>query len=248
MDALLTAAASGMKARIESLEMLANNLANQHSPGYKADREFYSLYVSPEAFDATDPNVIPLPPSSPLVERHWTDYSQGSIEDSGNPLHFALTGRGFFTVQGPSASLYTRNGSFHLSPEGRIETASGYPVLDTQGQPIRLNPNLPFHVTADGEIRQAGLVVGRFGIADFERPEALRKRDGTYFRSDDSGASPSSGATSVHQGKLERSNLPAAEGAIRLVTLIRQFEMLQRAIQIGSDLNRRADEVARAGQ
>ena len=70
MDALLTAAASGMKARLESLDMLANNLANQNSPGYKVDREFYSLYIAPEALADLDASVLPTPPTVPLVERH----------------------------------------------------------------------------------------------------------------------------------------------------------------------------------
>ncbi|MEZ5351239.1 MAG: flagellar hook basal-body protein [Bryobacteraceae bacterium] len=250
MDALLTSAASGMKARMESLEMLANNLANQGSPGYKSDREFYSLYIAPEALDGTGADVIPLPPAVPLVERHWTDFSQGSLEETGNPLQAALTGRGFFTVQGPSGPLYTRNGSFRTSPDGGLETQDGYPVLDDQNKPVRIDPSLPVTLTSAGDIRQSGRRIGRLGLVDFAQPEGLAKRSGTYFQWNGPAGAVSAppAATQLHQGRLERSNQPAAEGAIRLITLMRQFEMLQRAIQVGSEMNRRADEVARPGQ
>ena len=78
MDALTTAAASGMKARMESLEMLANNLANQASAGYKSDREFYSLYISPEAVAQADATVV-APPVVPVIERHWTEIGRAHV-------------------------------------------------------------------------------------------------------------------------------------------------------------------------
>src|ERR1044071_5938381 len=70
MDPLTSTAASGLRARMESLDMLANNLANAETGGYKIDREFYSLYSSPEA-GGNDPVTLPV------IERHWTDFSQG---------------------------------------------------------------------------------------------------------------------------------------------------------------------------
>ncbi|MEZ5401130.1 MAG: flagellar hook basal-body protein [Bryobacteraceae bacterium] len=259
MDALLTSAASGMKARMESLDMLANNLANQTSPGYKTDREFYSLYVAPEAIEATGAEVIPTPPEVPVIERHWTDFSQGAFEDTGNPLDVALAGPGFFTVRGPAGPLYTRNGNFRLAPQGggpagaanpgaRLETADGFPVLDDRGNPVTLDPSQSISISEQGEIRQGGRAVARLGIVEFARRDGLAKRSGTYFQWTGPAGGGTAAAASVHQGRLEQSNQPAAEGAIRLVTLMRQFEMLQRAIQIGADMGRRADEVARVGQ
>src|ERR1051326_3728537 len=100
MDALTSAAASGLRARMESLDMLANNLANADTGGYKIDREFYSLYAAPETA-ANDPLTMPV------IERPWTDFSQGTIRPTGNPLDFALAGKGFFRVDGPNGPLYT---------------------------------------------------------------------------------------------------------------------------------------------
>src|SRR5882672_5647968 len=75
MDPLTAAAASGLQARMDSLDLLANNLSNTSTSGYKADREFYSTYLSADALNAPDPAVG----DSPVVERHWTDFTQGSL-------------------------------------------------------------------------------------------------------------------------------------------------------------------------
>jgi flagellar hook-basal body protein len=99
MDPLLISAASGMKARMESLDMLANNIANSGTSGFKADREFYNLYQQ----------------ELPLVETRWTDFSQGTVLATGNPLNMALSGPGFFALNGPAGTVYTRNGNFQIS-------------------------------------------------------------------------------------------------------------------------------------
>ena len=119
MDPLTSTAASGLRARMESLDMLANNLANAETGGFKTDREFYSLYVAPEAAGADSPSAMPV------IEKPWTDFSQGVIRQTSNPLDFALSGKGFFSVDGPNGPLYTRQGAFRLSPAGLLVTTEG---------------------------------------------------------------------------------------------------------------------------
>src|SRR5215467_13251857 len=106
MDPMTAMAASGLRARMESLDLLANNVANTSTGGYKADREFYSLYIAPEAMDSADTATMPV------IERPWVDLAQGHIHPTGNPLDLALSGKGFFSVDGPTGTLYTRNGNF----------------------------------------------------------------------------------------------------------------------------------------
>ena len=125
MDPMTAIAASGLRARMESLDLLANNIANASTGGYKADREFYSLYVAPEAAGSESFNTMPL------IERPWVDHAQGSLHPTGNPLDLALTGKGFFAVNGPSGPLYTRNGNFRLAPDGKLTAADGYPLRDS---------------------------------------------------------------------------------------------------------------------
>jgi flagellar basal-body rod protein FlgF len=246
MDALTTAAASGLRAKMESLEMLANNLANADTAGYKGDREFYSLYMSPEAQDP----LVPAGSAStlPVIERHWTDFSPGTLRTTANPLDLAISGRGFFTVNGPAGTLYTRNGNFRLSAAGVLTTSDGHPVRMVGGGPLRTNSSSLLKISADGTVSQDAAVLGRVEIVDFKDLSTLNKQGAGYFNAS-AGAAPATAAGGeVRQGRLEGSNVAAAEGAVRLVNVMRQFEMLQKAIVLGAEMNRKAvEEVARVG-
>jgi flagellar basal-body rod protein FlgF len=247
MDAMSIAAASGLRARMEALDLLANNIANQGTAGYKADREFYDLYTSPEAAGDAESGLTHPPTAVPTIDRQWTDFSQGTLTPTGNPLHLGLSGKGFFAVQGPNGPLYTRNGSFQLSISGQLQTSEGYAVADKEGKPIQLDPAIPVEILPNGEVRQAGETAAQLSIVDFAEPSVLAKQSGSYFHMDDPAARANAAEASVHQGKLEAANSSPAEGAVRLVTVLRQFEMLQKAITIGGEMSRKGDEVARVG-
>ena len=246
MDPLTSTAAGGLQARMDSLDMLANNLANTSTGGYKADHEFYSTYLAPELADSADPmNSV-----SPVIEKPWTDFTQGVLQPTGNATDLALSGAGFFAVNGPGgAPIYTRNGSFHISSAGTLVTSEGYPVRLTNNQTLQVQSADPISVNPDGEIRQNDAVLGQLELVNFQSPSELTKMGSTYFRATNSkaGSVPADGAT-VSQGKLEGSNAGGAQGSVRLVTLMRHFDMLQRAIKIGSDMNRQViEQVAKVG-
>lgn len=242
VDALHTAAASGLRARMESLEMLANNIANASTPGYKADREFYSTYIAPEAFDGPEGS---LPVSSPVIETSWTDFKAGVSSETGNTLDFAINENGFFTIGTSNGVVYTRNGSFRVSAEGNLVNQLGDAVLDVSGKPIHLDPNQTLDADARGNLQQAGRIVAQLGVVDFDGSTQLRKLGTNYFRYAGPTA-PQQSTAAVSQGRLENANLEPAEAAVRLVSVMRQFEMLQRALSLGSEMNRRAvEEVAR---
>jgi flagellar basal-body rod protein FlgF len=228
---------------MESLDMLANNIANASTSGYKADQEFYSLYAAPEAT-----GTISGPDTLPVIERPWTDFSQGQTQSSGNPLDVALEGKGFFSVNGPTGAMYTRDGSFHLSLAGQLVTRDGYPVRGADGNPIPLSPATPVDILPDGTVQQDGQTAGQIAVVDFANPAALGKTGHNYFRPAD-GSAPPVPATGyeVQQGRLESSNnASSAAAAVRLVSVMRQFEMLQKAAALGSEMNKKAvDEVAR---
>jgi len=241
MDPITAIAASGLRARMESLDLLANNVANAGTGGYKADREFYSLYVAPEAADSDPFNTMPV------IERPWVDHSQGTLHATGSPLDLALSGRGFFAVNGPNGPLYTRNGNFRLSADGRLVTSDGYAVRSDQGAPLSIAGTLPVQVSADGTVSQDGAVIGRLEVVDFTSTAGLTKQGNNYFRAAGPAQtlSPASGTT-IEQGHLEASNTGSAEAAVRLVGVMRQFEMLQRAVSLGAEMSRHAiEEVAK---
>jgi flagellar basal-body rod protein FlgF len=241
MDAISTSAASGMRARMESLEMLANNLANVETGGFKADREFFSVYAGEEA--TADPLTGDVP-VMPLIETHWTDLSQGNLLNTSNPLDLAIDGDGLFAIQTKEGLRYTRNGSFRIGSGGVLTTADGSTVRAQGGGAVQLQQGLPIDVLPDGTVQQGGQTVGQLDVAVFARG-TLDKIGTNYFVPVGAAkAKPFMGA--VVQGKLEQSNVGAAESSVRLIAIMRQFEMLQKAMNIGNDLNRKAiEEVAR---
>jgi flagellar basal body rod protein FlgG len=226
---------------MESLDLLANNIANASTGGYKADREFYGLYVAPEAGDNVSQG------SMPVIERPWTDYSQGVLHNTGNPLDVALDGKGFFSVAGPNGPLFTRNGSFRLAPDGRLTTQDGFAVRSRQGTSLLLDGTRSIQISPNGTVTQEGNVIGQLELADFTSTNGLAKYGGNYFRIADPKlrAVQASGAT-LAQGQLESSNTGSAEAAVRLVSVLRQFEMLQKAVTLGVEMNKHAiEEVAK---
>jgi flagellar basal-body rod protein FlgF len=239
MDPITAIAASGLRSRMESLDLLANNVANAATGGYKADREFYSLYVAPEAASG---DAVTMP----VIERPWVDHAQGTLHTTGNPLDLALSGKGFFAVNGPGGPLYTRNGNFRLASDGRLVTGEGYAVRDQQGKPLTIAGRLPVEVSNDGTITQDGSVIGKLEIVDFSSPTGLSKQGANYFRLSDPAVKPVPAPADIEQGSLEASNTGSAESAVRLISVMRQFEMLQRAVSLGAEMNRKAvEEVAK---
>ncbi len=244
MDQVAVTAASGMRARMDALDMLANNLANSTTGGFKLDREFYTLF---SASDAAQSGSAGSSASLPQVKTQWTDFSQGTLQATGNPLDLALAGKGFFTVNGPTGPLYTRNGSFQLSASGELTTREGYPV----GHGRQQNYSGPAAGADHGGHRRHGRA---------ERPDPRPDRRGRFSGSDRSGklggnyfvntsktAKPVPAAdTAVKQAQIEASNVSPADSAVRLVGVMRQFEMLQKAISLSADMDKKAlDEVAR---
>jgi flagellar basal body rod protein FlgG len=237
MDTISLSAASGMRARMESLEMLANNLANTETGGYKGDREFYSLYASAEA--TADPQTGDLT-QLPVIESHWTDFAQGDLRQTSNPMDLAIQGEGLFAVDTPRGVRYTRNGSFRISPAGVLTTADGGTVRGKGGGKITLGPTGVVEVLADGAVRQAGQPLGQLDLVAFDKG-GVNKEAGNYFAATPGAvARPAKG--DILQGKVESSNVSAPEAAVRLVAIMRQFEMLQKAMTIGGDFNRAAIE------
>lgn len=229
---------------MESLDILANNLANASTNGYKIDREFYGLYSSMEVSPASASPVLPV------IERQWTDFAQGVLHPTGNALDLGLSGKGLLAVQGPSGPLYTRNGRLHLSSQGNLLTVEGYPVRTVNGRPIKADPSVAVEITADGTVRQDGQKLGQLEIVEFPDISTLSKQANSYFRNGSRQVTPRrSTETEVLQGKIENSNVSVPEAAVRLVNVMRQFEMLQKAMSLAGEMGQKTvEEVARVNQ
>src|SRR5262245_57968224 len=168
MDSLLISAASGMKARMESLDMLANNIANTGTAGFKADREFYNLYQQ----------------DLPVIESKWTDFSQGSVVPTGDPLDLALSGKGFFALNAPRGTEYSRDGNFTISRANQLATPDGHTLRNTrdQGRPIQVDPAQSITIDKKGVVSQGGQEIGQIEIAQVPAAAgALAKLGNSYF-------------------------------------------------------------------
>ena len=176
MDQISVLAAGGMRERMEALDVVANNLANSSTDGYKSDGEFYSVFASELAGDdGAGPTAVPT------LDQKWTDFSAGLLETTNNPLDFGIAGKGFFEVQGPSGPLYTRNGNFHLDTNGQLVTSDGYALLQESGQPFQANSGKRLEVAPDGNIKQDGNSIGQIKLVQFANTAGLSKRGSNYF-------------------------------------------------------------------
>jgi flagellar basal body rod protein FlgG len=169
---------------------------------------------------------------------------------TGNPLNLALSGKGFFALNGPSGTVYTRNGNFQISKTNQIGTSEGYTlrnVLD-KGNPMTVDAAEPITIDKDGMVTQGGQQVGQIEVSEIpSAANGLNKLGNSYF-SLNLGAASSAQGTEILQGQLEQSNVPVAESAVRLVSVMRQFEMLQKAMNLTSQMNKEAiQEVAKVG-
>jgi flagellar basal body rod protein FlgG len=233
MDPLLISAASGLKARIESLDLIANNLANTGTAGFKSDQEFYGLFNQ----------------ELPGLEKQWTDYTQGALVPTGNPLDLGLSGKGFLALNSPAGTVYTRNGEIQISKSNQLQTSEGYTLRNARdgGKPITIDPSKAIDVSKDGVIRQGGQEIAQIEVAGIDSAsQVLNKLGNSYFALlQPAGANPAMD-TEIRQGTLEQSNVPVADAAVRLVGVMRQFEMLQKALTVGADMNKQAiEEVAK---
>jgi flagellar basal body rod protein FlgG len=183
----------------------------------------------------------------PTIERQWIDFSPGVLQATGNPLDVALSGKGFFALNGPNGTVYTRNGSFTVLPSGELGSADGYPLRSTVGSTLKVAAGKAIVISTDGTVRQEGQTIGQIAVADFKSTDSLRKQGSANFENTDPKNAPLPTTTAdVQQGKVEGSNVPVADAAMRLVGVMRQFEMLQKAITVSSDMDTKSiQEVAR---
>ena len=156
-----------------------------------------------------------------------TDFSQGSLQQTGNQLDLALEGSGFFAVQSPTGVQYTRNGNFHLTRNGALVTAQGYPVLGDKG-PITL-PGGNVEISSAGVISVNGDVAGQLQLNEFASDVPLTSLGDAYFSAPQAAATAPSQLT-VQQGSLENANVNPVECAVGLIEIQRNAEMMQRAL------------------
>src|SRR5262249_23690895 len=201
--------AEGANAQAQRLEVIANNMANVDTVGFKQDVPTFQARFA-EAIQrgyATpgDQSINDIGGGGQPIDR-TTDYSSGSFKRTGNDLDFAIAGKGFFHVKGDDGEQYlTRAGDFATDTRGRLVTQNGHrPVLDQQGGEIVLSPNVPWSVSPDGFINQAG-TLHPLGMSQPESLDELTKIGNNLFKANGPIRPLELNERNVRQGFLEMS-------------------------------------------
>jgi flagellar basal-body rod protein FlgF len=229
MDSGYYAAMTGLVARTQALDTAAANLANAQTPGYRAEREFFrSALLGPDALTSQLGETVN---NYGLLGGDRLSMAQGALEHTGNPLDLAIEGQGFFMVETPNGTRYTRDGGFHRAQNGQLTTEAGEPVLSSAGQPI-LIPQGEVSVGADGSISVAGGVAAQVGVFTFPTGTELTPEGANRYVAPQGVTAVAAKGASVHQGAIEAANQDVVEGSLNLIVMQRQAEMMQRALTV----------------
>jgi flagellar basal-body rod protein FlgF len=239
MDNALLIGLSRQVVLSRELEVVANNLANINTTGYKADNSLFEQFFMPEA------SAGEFPPGSrglAYVEDRaaWHNLSAGPLLNTGNPLDVAIDGNAFLVVQSAGGQRYTRNGALQIRADGTLVTSAGDPVLGTGG-PIQFQTtDHDIHIGEDGTItvrEGAGATTdalrGQLQLAQFANASALQKEGANLF-SAPGGAVQQGTAQNVRivQGAVEQSNVTAVTEMARMIQVSRAYEDIANILQL----------------
>ena len=214
-----------MSGQLDRNNVVANNLANINTTGFKKDFVF---------FDAFGKEL-----EKKEGQNQTVDFSQGQLKETSNPLDLAISGRGFFAVETETGTAYTREGHFKLDNDGIMRTSSGQAVLGEAGPLVILGENIKpgeITVTRSGEVYSDDEFIDRIVIADFENKDQLKKIGDNLYSAKEDAELLDIDKVEVHQGFLEESNVNPADEMIQLIEVQRQFESLQKMVRSMDDV------------
>ena len=225
MDRMIYLSMSGAKATMQRQEVLANNLANASTTGFRA--ELQAMRAVPVRGDGASTRVFALETTTGY------DATPGAIATTGRSLDVAMQGNGWLSVQAlDGTEAYTRMGSMQVNAEGTLTTSGGLTVLG-DGGPITLPPNSEPSIAPDGtvSVKQAGGTVNTVGRLKLVTPEvALKRGDDGLFRGAD-GDLNADPAARLQEGALEGSNVNPIESMVAMIAAARQFEAQMKMVQ-----------------
>jgi flagellar basal-body rod protein FlgF len=239
--------AAGMLVNQYRQNVIANNLANVDTAGFKRDIPSFSerLVEAQRNMGATRNAVLDGQSGGVWSAPTHTDWQVGPADVTGNSLDAAITGRGFFAVQAEGGVRYTRDGAFTPDAQGRLVTAQdGLPVLNQQGGPISLGEDAKSaSLTADGKVMVNGQPIAELQVVEFDDPTALRKVGRNLVASD---AQPQRVQPNLRIQAVEKSNVDAMAEMASMIEASRAYQInAQMVTTQDQTLGRLLSEVAR---
>jgi flagellar basal-body rod protein FlgF len=242
MDRLIYTALSAARSLVDRQAVVANNLANVNTDGFRADVSVLSAAPVTGTGLGTRVSVTEGTPG--------TDYTPGPSIPTGRALDVAIQGQGWLTVQAPDGSeAYTRAGSLAVSPDGTLVTQNGLPVLSDSG-PIAIPPDSTISIGSDGTVSAIPTQppfsdptpLGQIKLVNPPDQDLVKGADGLFRQKDGSDAEVDPTVTVV-SGVLEGSNVSPAEVMVSMISLARQFEMQMKMLQTAQDNSQQAAQL-----
>ncbi len=239
MDSGLYAACAGLVARTDSLDAIANNLANTSTTGFRAREGSFSSVLAASSNHPLGSVLNQVANNYGVLGSTHMDSAEGSLVSTGNEMDFAIQGPGYFAVQTAGGTQYTRNGAFRVSPQGQLTTQTGEAVLG-QGGVIQLMPG-PVSISPDGTISSNGAVAGRIKLVEFKPGTEPAGAGSNFYSAPAANVVPASTATTVNQGMLESSNVNPVTSVVALIDAQRSAETMRHALSMfDTEMNKTA--------
>lgn len=216
------------------LDVVASNVANSDSTGFRARELSFREYLKPEkGADEAGKKERPLSLVDPRFQ--FSNGSQGALQPTGNPLDLAIQGEGYFVIKTGQGDRYTRAGRLMIDGSGGIVTPAGEPIMGKSG-PLRVPPNDgEVSVAADGTVSTKRAVLGQLRLVRFANPEVLQPMGESLLRTDQMPIDLSSGEARLVGGALEKSNVETIRETSRLAEITRSYEMVGRLLKSSQD-------------
>jgi len=238
MDNTLYISLSRQMTLRREMDIIANNIANADTTGFKVESLMVRTETQAPAHMTDGPGSVKFV----LDDGVARDFTQGSLRQTGSDFDLAIEGKGFFQVTTGEGERYTRDGRFTLSPEGKLTTQAGDPVMGEGGEIVLDPAKGPVTIAADGTVSQAGERVGKVGVFVFDDRSVLAKDQNNLLKNTSNAAPTADTASRVRQGMLEGSNVNPILQITRMIEVSRAYESVVRTMENTADLSRRAVE------
>jgi flagellar basal-body rod protein FlgF len=231
---------SGLRAQLDALDLLANNLANLNTTGFKEELAFFSL-LNPSAEASANAGDLGSTINSIVKTGGYTNSSTGSFSRTDRNLDLAIEGSGFLVVQTARGIRYTRNGSLTANEKGVLVASGGDPVIGKNDKPITLGRGT-VRIDEEGSVTLDGRDIGRLKIVSFDDVTKLSREGNSLLLLQNGNVQEKVSSAKIKSGYLEQSNVNAVGSIVRMIGIMRQFEAIQKSVLAMNELNTKSIE------